>query len=163
MVHIGCGADVIRQRRRADAKKKELILLGLTTDPKTWKPARNKKYPHYTPARNSEVFNRCSYHRLQAVHEEEKKKAAEKVRQERRLLRRRRQQQQEVRRAEEALRQIASSDPQDLSKAGQSGGTTGKRTQLQRTTSDQTPFQRWIRRPLSSLSSSLLYTTDANF
>ena len=94
MVHIGCGADVIRQRRRADAKKKELILQGLTVDPRHWRPARNKKYPHFTPARNSEVFNRqrCSYHRLQAIQEEEKRKAAEKLRQERLLLRLRRQQ-----------------------------------------------------------------------
>ena len=91
MVHIGCGADVIRQRRRADAKKKEAIEQGLSVDPKSWKPARNKKYPHFTPARNSEVFNqqKCNFHRLTAVQVEQKRKAREKLKQERILHRKR--------------------------------------------------------------------------
>ncbi len=57
MVHIGCGADVIRQRRRAEQKRKEDEANGIFTVHPDWKPAKNKKYPHYTPLRNANVFN----------------------------------------------------------------------------------------------------------
>ena len=56
MVHIGCGADVIRQRRRAEQLKKENEANGIFTIPPDFKPAKNKKYPHYTPLRNANVF-----------------------------------------------------------------------------------------------------------
>lgn len=57
MVHIGCGADVIRQRRRNDQQRKEDEANGIYYVPKDWKPAKNKKYPHYTPLRNANIFN----------------------------------------------------------------------------------------------------------
>ena len=135
MVHIGCGADVIRQRRRADARRKEQIEQGLVV--KDWKPARNKKYPHYTPARNRDVFNnqRCSYHRLLAVQEEENRKKLELARRQRQLQRLKKQNSEP---ANVMMTKVRKSSPV-----------------LERSVSDQTPFQRWISRPLSSLSSSL--------
>lgn len=57
MVHIGCGADVIRQRRRNEQLRKENEAKGIYTIPPDFKPARNKKYPHYTPARNAQIFS----------------------------------------------------------------------------------------------------------
>ena len=57
MVHIGCGADVIRQRRRNEQLRKENEAKGIFTIPPDFKPAKNKKYPHYTPLRNANIFS----------------------------------------------------------------------------------------------------------
>ena len=78
MVHPGCGADIIRQRRRKDTLRKEQNLKQLleqnTVDSvytkNTLARAKNKRYHgHYTPARDSQVFNkqRCSSLRLSAI------------------------------------------------------------------------------------------------
>jgi hypothetical protein len=88
MVHPGCGADIIRQRRRKDELRKEQIVKQLleqntvgakidafaTIDAiyakNTLARAKNKRYHgHYTPARDSQVFNkqRCSSLRLSAI------------------------------------------------------------------------------------------------
>ena len=56
MVHIGCGADVIRQRRRALEQRKQNEANGIFYIPPDFKPAKNKKYPHYTPLRNANIF-----------------------------------------------------------------------------------------------------------
>jgi 2'-5' RNA ligase len=52
MVHIGCGADVIRQRRRNEELRKEAEALGLVVSNRDFKPAKNKKFPHFTAARD---------------------------------------------------------------------------------------------------------------
>ena len=81
MVHPGCGADIIRQRRRNDKLKKEQemkrVLVQSTLEPfepvyrKNYpKRAKNKRYHgHYTPARDNQVFNKqkCSSLRLNAI------------------------------------------------------------------------------------------------
>lgn len=66
MVHIGCGADVIRQRRRNEELRKEAEAQGLYVSHKDFKPAKNKKYPHFTPARDKDIFNgrKCSHMKL---------------------------------------------------------------------------------------------------
>ena len=56
MVHIGCGADVIRQRRRRDQLRRENAANGIV-EPLEFKPAKNKKYPYYTPLRNANIFS----------------------------------------------------------------------------------------------------------
>jgi len=73
MVHPGCGADIIRQRRRKETLKKEQnkqqSLAQATLDPFEYiyaknnlSQAKNKRYHgHYTPARDSEVFNKRRY------------------------------------------------------------------------------------------------------
>ena len=73
MVHPGCGADIIRQRRRKETLKKEQnkqqSLAQATLDPFEYiyaknnlSRAKNKRYHgHYTPARDSEVFNKRRY------------------------------------------------------------------------------------------------------
>ena len=73
MVHPGCGADIIRQRRRKETLKKEQIkqqsIAQATLDPfeasyakNNLSQAKNKRYHgHYTPARDSEVFNKRRY------------------------------------------------------------------------------------------------------
>lgn len=63
MVHIGCGADVIRQRRRNEQLRKEAEALGIYTGAKDFTPAKNKKFPHFTHARDKDVFNarKCSH------------------------------------------------------------------------------------------------------
>ena len=73
MVHPGCGADIIRQRRRKETLKKEQnkqqFAAQATLDPfeciyakNNLSQAKNKRYHgHYTPARDSEVFNKRRY------------------------------------------------------------------------------------------------------
>ena len=73
MVHPGCGADIIRQRRRKETLKKEQnkqqSIAQATLDPfeniyakNNLSQAKNKRYHgHYTPARDSEVFNKRRY------------------------------------------------------------------------------------------------------
>jgi hypothetical protein len=71
MVHIGCGADVIRQRRRADQLRKENEANGIFFTPPGFKPAKNKKYPHYTPLRNANIFSerqQLSFVRKRAIY-----------------------------------------------------------------------------------------------
>ena len=61
MPHIGCGADVIRQRRRKDQQRIENEAKGIYTytkrPPPDFVPARNKKYLYYTPLRNANIFS----------------------------------------------------------------------------------------------------------
>ena len=85
MVHPGCGADIIRQRRRKDTLKKEQnaeVLKKLLEQQdalyakNTLARAKNKRYHgHYTPARDSQVFNkqRCSSLRLNAINNDNNK------------------------------------------------------------------------------------------
>ena len=76
MVHIGCGADVIRQRRRNAELRKENEAKGIFTVPPDFKPARNKKYPHYTPLRNANIFSDrqlLSFERKRAICSDKKK------------------------------------------------------------------------------------------
>ena len=73
MVHPGCGADIIRQRRRKETLKKEQnkqqSIAQAALDPfehiyakNNLSQAKNKRYHgHYTPARDSEVFNKRRY------------------------------------------------------------------------------------------------------
>ena len=73
MVHPGCGADIIRQRRRKETLKKEQnkqqSAAQATLDPfefiyakNNLSQAKNKRYHgHYTPARDCEVFNKRRY------------------------------------------------------------------------------------------------------
>jgi len=71
MVHIGCGADVIRQRRRADQLKKDNEAKGIYTIPPDFKPAKNKKYPYYTPLRKADIFTerqQLSFIRKKAIY-----------------------------------------------------------------------------------------------
>ena len=56
MVHCSSGADAIRQRRRAEAERRENEAKGIYTIPLDFKPAKNKKYPHYTPLRKPNIF-----------------------------------------------------------------------------------------------------------
>jgi len=56
MVHIGCGADIIRQRRRNEQLQREAQAQGTYVGVRDWKPAKNHKYPHYTPARDKVTF-----------------------------------------------------------------------------------------------------------
>ena len=81
MVHPGCGADIIRQRRRKETLKKEQDmkqhLVQSTLEPfesiyakNNLSRAKNKRYHgHYTPARDSQVFNKrkCSPLRFAAI------------------------------------------------------------------------------------------------
>lgn len=81
MVHPGCGADIIRQRRRNDKLKKEqdmkLLLVQSTLEPfepvyrriEQARPKNKRYHGHYTPARDSQVFNKqkCSSLRLTAI------------------------------------------------------------------------------------------------
>jgi hypothetical protein len=60
MVHIGCGADIIRQRRRNQQLQREAEAQGISVGVKDFKPAKNHKYPHYTPARDK-VLNKILY------------------------------------------------------------------------------------------------------
>ena len=56
MVHCSAGADAIRQRRLAEAVRKDNEAKGIYTIPLDFKPAKNKKYPHYTPLRKPNIF-----------------------------------------------------------------------------------------------------------
>ena len=73
MVHIGCGADVIRQRRRAQEQRKQNEANGIFYIPPDFKPAKNKKYPHYTPLRNARIFEdrqKLSFMRKKALYKQ---------------------------------------------------------------------------------------------
>ena len=73
MVHIGCGADVIRQRRRALEQRKQNEANGIFYIPPDFKPAKNKKYPHYTPLRNANIFEdrqKLSWMRKKALYKQ---------------------------------------------------------------------------------------------
>ena len=79
MVHPGCGADIIRQRRRADQLKKEqqkeqqtkLQIIQSSLESRPTRPKNKRYHGHYTPARNSQVFNgRCSSLRLSCIQED---------------------------------------------------------------------------------------------
>ena len=73
MVHIGCGADVIRQRRRAQEQRKQNEANGIFYIPPDFKPAKNKKYPHYTPLRNANIFEdrmKLSFMRKKALYKQ---------------------------------------------------------------------------------------------
>ena len=92
MVHPGCGADIIRQRRRKDtltkeqrketlqkfkdnedSKKQLLEPFESIYQKNTFARAKNKRYHgHYTPARDSQVFNkqRCSTLRINAIRQD---------------------------------------------------------------------------------------------
>ena len=73
MVHIGCGADVIRQRRRAAEERKQNEANGIFYIPPDFKPAKNKKYPHYTPLRNANIFEerqKLSFMRKKALYKQ---------------------------------------------------------------------------------------------
>ena len=76
MPHIGCGADVIRQRRRNDQIRKENEAKGIFTGPPPdFIPARNKKYLYYTPLRNANIFSekqQLSLVRKRAIYAAEK-------------------------------------------------------------------------------------------
>ena len=79
MVHIGCGADVIRQRRRNEQIRKENEAKGIFTGPPPdFKPARNKKYPYYTPLRNANIFSerqKLSFERKKAIYSAENRES----------------------------------------------------------------------------------------
>jgi len=92
MVHPGCGADVIRQRRRKvtltkqrrkdtkdwfkDKQKSQKQIfdpLESIYERNTFARAKNKRYHgHYTPARDSQVFNKqkCSILRINAIRQD---------------------------------------------------------------------------------------------
>ena len=73
MVHIGCGADVIRQRRRALEQRKQNEANGIFYIPPDFKPAKNKKYPYYTPLRNANIFEdrqKLSWMRKKALYKQ---------------------------------------------------------------------------------------------
>eukprot|EP00095_Tigriopus_kingsejongensis_P001366 maker-scaffold523_size146679-snap-gene-0.18 protein:Tk01366 transcript:maker-scaffold523_size146679-snap-gene-0.18-mRNA-1 annotation:"hypothetical protein AND_001798" len=58
MVHAGCGAEVIKNRRDTRDLRKMALSQGIVLKVDDFKPAKNKKYPYYTPARDKDVFNR---------------------------------------------------------------------------------------------------------
>lgn len=67
MPHIGCGADVLRERRKRQEELKKLEELGLAPKcSRVFAPAKNAQYPHFTAARDPQVFNdrRCSWIKL---------------------------------------------------------------------------------------------------
>ena len=53
----GCGAEVIRKRREAAELRKRYREQGIIIREEDWLPAKNKKFPYYTKARNADVFN----------------------------------------------------------------------------------------------------------
>lgn len=82
MVHIGCGADVIRQRRRAEQEKRDNEAKGIYTIPPDFKPSKNKKYQYYTPLRKANIFSerqQLSFIRKRVIYHTEQRSLSEEV------------------------------------------------------------------------------------
>jgi hypothetical protein len=52
----GCAAEVLKQRRTEELARRRAAALGI--DPRVLRVARNRRFVHYTPARDADVFNR---------------------------------------------------------------------------------------------------------
>ena len=53
----GCAAEVLKHRRTDEQMRRLALAQGIRLRPGDFKPAKNKKYPYFTPARNKDVFN----------------------------------------------------------------------------------------------------------